>query len=154
MSIIIPSLKEIDQQMSECKLMLMVFGLFGDAFLLPLFVVGLGLGLFFFSWNHLSWTLSLEYWSEKIKRVWSSLNQQVSIAYQMLSKSIEAYEITGVDSFAFLHPSNLDSRSRAHQLVSSSSSFFFSSSLFPVWNSGGHHIAEIFVHVTVWPLFH
>ena len=39
--------------------------------------------LLFFKWNHISRALTLEYWSDIIKWVWESLDQQVSTVKQI-----------------------------------------------------------------------
>ena len=58
-------------------------------FFLPLPHFYLVTFFFFFLRNHISRILFLEYWSDEIKWVWGSSEQQVSIVYQIPFKSTE-----------------------------------------------------------------
>ena len=65
--------------------------------------------------NHISWVLSTEHWSDEIKWVCGSSNQQVSTAYQIPTSCA----INDAEIFAFSNHSDLESRSRSSRIVQS-----------------------------------
>ena len=67
--------------------------------------------LLFFLHSYIGRVLLLRYWMEEIKWAWGSSHQYVLPVNQILSQSVEIFEIIGTEDFAFLHSCDLQSRS-------------------------------------------